>query len=52
MTYDDLPEALCKATVKTTASEVREALQAVRNSISPQQISQVWQRLYERIATS
>lgn len=49
MTHDDLPEALANSTIKATAEEVREALQAVGNSIAPLQIAKVWQKLYEKL---
>jgi len=49
MTHDDLPQALANATVKATPEEVREALQAVGNSIAPLQVAKVWLRLYERL---
>lgn len=52
MTYTDLPEALRNATVKATPEKVREALQAVGNSICPQVCGKVWQRLYERLTLS
>jgi DNA-cytosine methyltransferase len=49
MQHSDLPQALANATVKATPEEVKEALQAVGNSIAPLQVAQVWKRLYKRL---